>query len=50
MARQRKQTIISAVCAAVAVLGVFAYTASVRLPWHVRRRYTATAVNAWRSW
>ena len=29
MARQRKQTIISAVCAAVAVLGVFAYTASV---------------------
>lgn len=29
MARQRRQTIISAVCAAVAVLGVFAYTASV---------------------
>ena len=29
MARQRKQTIISVVCAAVAVLGVFAYTASV---------------------
>ena len=29
MARQRRQTIISVVCAAVAVLGVFAYTASV---------------------
>lgn len=29
MTRQRKQAIISAVCAAVAVLGVFAYTASV---------------------